>query len=225
MKKVLASACLVGLAVLYPVGADAKKKPELSGLALQQIQSRDYEFPKNVTFSSVMSVLQDSGYRIQAADRDTGLITAVASTQGKTTWLPFVGFGRSKKTPVVSAYIEDRGTSLSRVRLNFVMTKLSSNQFGASNDEEPITDAAVYTDAFEKIDKAVFVRVALDSAPVQAVQNAAAGPSATQPVAIQPVAASSTVQGTAERAKPLPTGSNCYIGEPCGTASPVSKKQ
>jgi hypothetical protein len=30
-----------------------------------------------------MSVLQDEGYRINAADKDTGLITAIASTKAK----------------------------------------------------------------------------------------------------------------------------------------------
>ena len=72
-----------------------------------------------------MTILQDSGYRIQAADKDTGLITATASTKAKMTWVPFVGFGKSKKTPVVSAYIEDRGAG-SRIRLSFVMAKTKS---------------------------------------------------------------------------------------------------
>jgi len=74
-----------------------------------------------------MSVLQDSGYRIGSADFETGLITAMASTKTKMTWMPFIGFGTSKKTPVVSVFIENRGKAMSRVRLNFVMGKISNN--------------------------------------------------------------------------------------------------
>lgn len=176
---------LVAAAVVtVPVAAIAKKPPAISGLALQQIQSKDFEAGKSVTFPAVMSVLQDSGYRIGAADRDTGLITATASTKTKMTWLPFIGFGSSKKTPVVSAYIEDRGPSMSRVRLNFVMGKISNNaSFGGVTDETPITDSAVYQDAFEKINQAVFVRLAMDTpAPV-------APPAPTVPVTVQPVPA------------------------------------
>jgi hypothetical protein len=167
----------------------AKKPPQVSGLALQQIQSKDFEATKAVTFPAVMSVLQDSGYRIGAADRDTGLITATASTKTKMTWLPFIGFGNSKKTPVVSAYIEDRGPNMSRVRLNFVMGKVTNNSsFGGITDETPITDATVYQDAFEKISQAVFVRLAMDTPAV--AQPAAASPASpvTAPAVAPPTA-------------------------------------
>lgn len=143
----------------------AKKKQEMSTLELQQMQSRDLEVEKNIAFSSVMTVLQDSGYRIGAADRDTGLITGSASTNTKTTWLPFVGFGKSKKTPVVSAFVEQISPKMTRIRLNFVMTKISANGFGGGEDEEPILDPQVYQDAFEKIDQAIFVRQSMVSPP------------------------------------------------------------
>jgi hypothetical protein len=138
-------------------------KPKITGLELQQIQSRDFEAPKTVTFSAVMSVLQDEGYRINAADKDTGLITAIASTKAKMTWAPFVGFGRKKKTPIVSAYIEERGAGASRLRLNFVMGRYKGSQYGSVADEKPITETPVYQDAFEKIQKAIFVRQAMDA--------------------------------------------------------------
>lgn len=160
MKKFFAAT--TALAVLAcPSMALAKKKPEMSTLELQQIQSKDFEASKSIVFSSVMTVLQDSGYRIGSADKDTGLITGTASTSSKLTWAPFVGFGRGKKTPVVSAYIEEIGSNYSKVRLNFVMGKITSNQFGSNGDEEPIYEPAVYKDAFEKIAQAVFIRQAL----------------------------------------------------------------
>lgn len=145
--------------------ASAEKKQALSGLALQQVQARDIEAPKSVTFPATISVLQDAGYRIGDADVVTGIVTAQASTKTKTTWLPFVGFGTKKKTPVISVFIEDMNPTMSRVRLNFVMAKIKN---GILADEEPIYDAAWYQDAFEKINQAVFIRLAMVSkAPPQ----------------------------------------------------------
>jgi hypothetical protein len=165
--------------------AHAGKAPEISGLELQQMQSRDFEVPKSVSFPAVMTVLQDAGYRIGSADRDTGLITGTGSSSRKLTWAPFVGFGSSKKNPVVSAYIEDRGPGMSRVRLNFVMAKVLNNAYGGNGgDEKPITDPAIYREAFEKISQAVFVRQALDApAPTPAPSSAATPPAPTQAAA------------------------------------------
>lgn len=180
--------------VLFAVSATispaiAKKAPQLSPLALQQMQTRDYEFAKIVSFPAVMTILQDSGYRIQAADKDTGLITATASTNSKMTWAPFVGFARSKKTPVVSAFIEDRGRG-SRVRLNFVMAKTKNGAYGASwSDEEPIVEAAVYRDAFERIDREIFTRAALNAPQASPAPIVIAPASGVTPATAAPIAA------------------------------------
>ena len=139
------------------MGAIAKDS-KMTALQIQQMQVKDVEVNKSIAFSSVMSVLQDSGYRIGSADKETGLITGIASTNTKTTWLPFVGFGASKKTPVVSAFIEEIGPQYTKIRLSFVMTKLSANGLGGGADEKPILDPQVYQDAFEKIEQAIFVR-------------------------------------------------------------------
>ncbi|MEP7006627.1 MAG: hypothetical protein ABI810_11640 [Sphingomonas bacterium] len=179
-----------------PMAGWAKKKPTPTGLELQQIQSRDIEGSKKVVFGAVMSVLQDSGYRIQAADKETGLITGVASTKAKLTWMPFVGFGSSKKSPVVSAFIEDKTVSITRVRLSFVMAKVRStfNYGTAPEDEDPIYDPQVYQDAFEKINQAVFIRL-----------NAEAPPAPTPTSATTPVATSTTPVTAPETAKPTST--------------------
>jgi hypothetical protein len=174
--------------------AVAKKEPQLTGIELQQIQARDYEVPKTVTFPSVMTILQDSGYRIQAADKDTGLITATASTKSKLTWAPFVGFGKSKKTPVVSAYIEERGSG-SRVRLSFVMAKIKGSAYGTSlSDEEPITDPATYRDAFERIEKEIFVRQAVN-APAR-ILAPGSSPATAQTAAAPPGSSPSSATST-----------------------------
>lgn len=179
MRSFTTIAVSVILAAIASPSAAGKK--EVSGLALQQIQARDFEADKAITFPAVMTVLQDAGYRISAADKDTGLITGAASTKSNTTWLPFVGFGKSKKTPVVSAFIEERGSG-SRIRLNFVLTKSKNMAYGiSSSDEEPITDPVIYRDAFEKIEKEIFVRQSLTVTKPQPPVIVAPSPAAVAP--------------------------------------------
>lgn len=182
MHKRLVAAVALSVAISVTTPAIAKKQPEVSGLALQQIQSRDYEVSKDITFPAVMTVLQDSGYRIEAADKDTGLITGVASTKNVTTYNIFWGLGKKKRTPTVSAFIENRGQG-SRIRLNFVLSTTKSRIYGVgSSDEEPITDPAAYRDAFDRIDKEVFVRQAMNAPapkPVTPASTPAVTPAAT----------------------------------------------
>ena len=182
MRKFAILSGLIAVCAVSP--AIARKPPQIGGLELQQMQARDFEVSKSVSFPAVMTVLQDSGYRVAAADRDTGLITASASTNSHMAYSLFGGFGRSKKTPVVSVFVEDRGPG-SRVRLNFVMAKTKSSVYGmSSSDEEPILDPVVYQTAFEKIQKEIFVRQALASPaapanPVSAVPASPPVPAAT----------------------------------------------
>lgn len=182
----LAAACLIASA---SGPAMAKKKVEMSALQIQQMQTKDFESDKNIVFSAVMNVLQDSGYRIGDADKDTGLITGAASTDTKTTWLPFVGFGKSKKTPVVSAYIEEFGPTMTRVRFSFVLTKVKADGFGGNADEEPILDPVIYQDAFEKVAQAIFVREAMRPVAPKAI-----APPVAEPVApvVEPAPAAPT---------------------------------
>ncbi len=162
MKKFLICAGIAGV-LMTPV-AVAKKQVEPTALELQALQTRDVEASKEQAFGAVMSVLQDSGYRIQAADKDTGLITGIASTKGKMTYSLWTGFGKSKKSPIVSAFIEQRTPTLSRVRLSFVMGKVKSTIYGSgAQDEEPIYDPVVYQKAFEQIDQTVFIRRGMDA--------------------------------------------------------------
>lgn len=192
-RKVLSMALFFGVMVVS-LPAHAAKKPALSGLELQQIQSKDFEVGKDVSFPSVMTVLQDEGYRILSADKDTGLITGQGSSKGKLTYNILWGLGNKKRSPVVSAFIEQVGPNVSRIRLSFVMAVTKGGIYGQrSADEEPVTDAAVYTDAFEKISKAIFVRQAMDSpAPADAPAPATAASSEI----VQPVAATATATGS-----------------------------
>lgn len=162
MRKMLIFGALA-VSVCSPVLA--KKAPQVSPLEMQQMQMREFEVRKEISFPAVMTVLQDAGYRIEQADKDTGLITGMASTKSKLTYNLFWGMGKKKNTPVVSAFIEDRGRG-SRVRLNFVLSTTKNRIYGhASSDDSPIVDPQIYREAFEKIDREIFVRVSTESSP------------------------------------------------------------
>ncbi|MES2495518.1 MAG: surface-adhesin E family protein [Pseudomonadota bacterium] len=156
------------------------KNPAITGMALQQIQAKDFETTASVVFPAIMTVLQDAGFRIQTADRDTGLITAIGSSESYMTWLPFIGFGTKKKMPIVSAFVEQRGPTITRARLNFVMSTGKSVQ--AFTDEAPIVDPQVYREAFEKIEKEIFVRQAMAAPlpPISSMPQAPSGPAIAQ---------------------------------------------
>ncbi|WP_200894520.1 surface-adhesin E family protein [Sphingomonas sp. SRS2] len=149
---------MIGIAAAFACPASAKEA-QVTGMALQQIQAKDFEAPVSIVFPAVMTILQDAGFRIQSADRDTGLITAIGPSKAYLTWLPFIGFGQGKKIPIVSAFIEQRGADLTRARLNFVMSSGKSQL--AFTDENPVLDPPVYREAFERIEKEIFVRQAM----------------------------------------------------------------
>ena len=151
---------IIASSFVYSHPIIAKEAP-LTGLALQQIQARDFETTTDVLFPSVMTVLQDSGYRISEADKNTGFITGVGSQESKTTYNIFWGFGKKKLVPMVSVFVEQRGPGVARARLNFVMSKAKSRK--VYTDETPITDPAVYKDAFERIEKELFIRQSMNA--------------------------------------------------------------
>lgn len=188
MKK-LVFAVALGTVVATPTWA--AKKPQVSGLELQQIQARDLETTVEVAFPAVMTVLQDAGYRIQSADKATGLIVAEGSSKKITTYHFWHGLGSKKRVPTVSAFIEARGPQYTRVRLSFVTSLRKSRN--AFSDEEPVTDPEIYRGAFEQIEKEIFTRNAM---------NAAAPAIPATPTAAPAVSASIAQPSTSDDAPP-----------------------
>ena len=136
------------------------KEPTLSGLELQQLQSREYEAPLKVVFASVLSVFQDNGYIVESADTETGFITAKSPSASKTTYDLFWGLGKKHQATMVTGFVEPVGQSFSRVRLNFVAIKENSRTYGVtSRVDTPIEDPDIYANAFEKIDETIFIRI------------------------------------------------------------------
>lgn len=135
---------------------DQLQGPQLTPLEIQSLQTREYKASKELVFASVMSVFQDLGYNIVGADEATGFISAKSLLQSDA---QFTG----------TAFVETIG-SMTRVRLSFVKMSqgayLDSDGFGKHKHyyqkkyktEKQVLDAALYQNAFECIESAIFVR-------------------------------------------------------------------
>lgn len=63
------------------VSAPPPPKPKLNPLQIQAMQTRDFEATKRPVFNAVMTTLQNEGYTVEAANYDTGFITAKSTTR------------------------------------------------------------------------------------------------------------------------------------------------
>jgi hypothetical protein len=164
MKKLILVSSIVGATLL--TGCETTKPVvQKSSLEIQAIQAKMFETDKSTAFKSVLSVLQDLGYVIQAASLDTGVITAQSPTkQDKSGGAAFaLAFGgvRTEGRTYVTASVEDFNAKQTRVRLNFVDKRFRSSTYGQqATDEQPILDVKIYSNAFEKISEAIFIRSA-----------------------------------------------------------------
>ena len=157
----LALLMVFGLSACIKLG---DPEPELTSLDVQSIQKRDYDVNHAVAFTSVLSVFQDLGYIIDGADKETGFITAHSPAKD-------AGFGwvdlfiddedgdiavtrQTKSTAVIEALNEERTS----IRLNFVVGETQSSGQGTATRDEPILEADIYRNAFDKIEDAIFIR-------------------------------------------------------------------
>lgn len=152
---------IAGLALLSsPV--EAKKKPELTPMELQALQSREYQTTKDQVFSSIVSVFQDLGYQISGADMGSGFITAGSANKNKTGFFEAMAGVSASGSTRATAFVESMPSGYTRARLNFMNTKNSSSAYGRSSaNDKPILDSKTYQVAFERIEQALFERRAL----------------------------------------------------------------
>lgn len=178
--KTILSGAFVGLALVASGPALAKKKPEMTPMERQALQSHEYETTKEVLFASVVSVFQDLGYQLENADMPSGFITASSATKNKTNLLEAFAGQRSNGNTRATAFVESMPNGMARVRLNFLNSKSSSSVYGQqSKEDKPIMDPLTYKGAWDKIDEAIFMRNATNapakpSTPVSATAAPAA---------------------------------------------------
>lgn len=146
----------------------AAKPKKMTPMELQAIQSREFEVPKEVAFGAVMTVIQDLGYTVESADVISGFITAASPTENKTNFLEALGGASASGNTVMTVFLLKMPNGMTRIRLNFVNSKSLSTAYGqGSRQDRPILDPAVYNNAWERIDEALFVMGALADTSVK----------------------------------------------------------
>lgn len=157
INKLFISAVIASFLIGIGCGSSPPEKKPKSSLAIQAFQKNEFDTPKKIAFSSVISVLQDLGYIIKSADFDTGLITGNSPTKSESTG--FISETSHMSTTGVTAFVEDFGTNRSSIRLNFVEVKESFSESGMKTRvDTPILDPLVYQSSFSKIREAIFIR-------------------------------------------------------------------
>lgn len=147
------------LGALSLAGCAGGNKITMTPMQIQAMQQKDFEVDKSVLFASTVSVFQDLGYQMLAADLETGFINAVSNSERSTNFWEAMGGVASTKRVRATAYVEQINPKTARIRLNFVEAKDSSSWYGQdSSTSESILEPALYSAAFERIDEAVFVR-------------------------------------------------------------------
>ena len=137
--------------------ATSPTAPALTPAEIQSIQSRQYDESKEVVFASVVSVFQDLGYQIAAADLATGIITSQSAAANDAAYAFWTGVAKNTQTKA-TAFVETIG-SITSVRLNFVTSTNESFGYGQQRKSEvPVIDSQIYQNAFEKVENAVFMR-------------------------------------------------------------------
>lgn len=190
IRKIL-SCFVISLSVLGMMAAPAyaKKKPQLTPLELQAIQSKEFETTKDNLFGAVMTVVQDLGYQVQSADLNTGFITAISATEQKTNFFMALGGASATANTKMTAFVQNMPNGFSRVRLNFLVSKTTSSAYGQTNqNDRPILEPDVYRNAWDKIDEALFVAGALEAPAPKASRapEATGGESVADQAAPQP---------------------------------------
>ncbi len=149
---------------ILPGDALAKKPLILTPMELQALQSKEFETSKENLFNAVMTVVQDLGYQVQSADLQTGFITATSGVEQKTGFLEALAGSTSTASTKMTAFVQNMPSGMSRVRLNFLVSRSTSSMYGQSNqNDKPILDATAYRNAWDKIDEALFVTGALEA--------------------------------------------------------------
>lgn len=142
---------------------------KLDPLALQQMQTQEFETSKKILFASVISVFQDTGFIIEAGDLETGLITAKSPTSVADATqfaLRTLSTGATVEARA-TAFVEEARLGFSTVRLNFIERRQdpSDQKTGGSAHDIPNEDPAYYEKIFNKIREAVFLREAYKATP------------------------------------------------------------
>lgn len=153
----MAIRAFVLLTLVTLVGCAAPPKVTQSQMEIQAYQSKELEATKRQAFDSTLSVLQDAGFIIASAEFDSGFMTGKGQADSKF----HLWWGTQNKSVSMTAFVEERSSTRSRIRINIVETEQRKSQWNAFQDvinEDGVRDPKVYQDLFERIDQAIFIK-------------------------------------------------------------------
>jgi len=157
LKRITFLITLILLGFLAGCGQKPPPKTELNALQIQAMQTQSYNTTKRDAFNGVMTVLQNEGYVVQAANYDTGFITARSAEKAvqdtKDKYVSYNEFVNAFITPVKNS----KQNTETKVRLNFVVHFSMSDKNGKKTEDQQIFNSDVYQKAFNDIRQQLFV--------------------------------------------------------------------
>lgn len=158
---------IIGTMLLLPLLSgclsDSSPPPPPSQMEMRSFQTREYDTTDTkLVIKAVLNTLQDTGFIVNTADPDIGLLTASKWTnithtkkEIKTAKKKEVALSKSvvlECTANISAF----GKTQCRVRVNFQQRVLDAA--GATMQAYPVTDAKFYQTFFSQVDKGIFLQ-------------------------------------------------------------------
>ena len=134
-------------------------------LALQQMQTQEFETSKKILFAATISVFQDTGFTIEAADLDSGVITAKSATTTVAAGFGASGAPTNSVCIKATAFLEDTRPNYAKVRLNYIESRGWQGNGSGGMNEIPNELPSYYEKVFNKIREGVFMREANKATP------------------------------------------------------------
>ena len=120
-------------------------------------QAHEFEATKRQAFDSTLSVLKDTGFIIESADFETGFMTGKGTSDSRFD----IWWGTMNESVEMTAFVEQRSSTMSRVRINIIESEQRKSFWNPSQDvinQQGVRDPKVYQALFEKIDQAIFIK-------------------------------------------------------------------
>ncbi len=140
-------------------------EPKMTQLQLRQLQTREYDAPKQIVLEAAVAVLHDEGYIIKSADSGLGILLGTKDVNVEPGWAKVFSFFEDNdnsleqwdKTRIheISINVQQFGKN-SKVRIISQVKTYNNNDI--VSDVHQVRSELFYTDIFSKIDKGVFLR-------------------------------------------------------------------
>lgn len=128
----------------------------LSAVALQALQTREFDATEDQAFQAVISTFQDYGYAVTSADKSTGLVLGKSTSEASLSHM--TGLTRVEYNKA-SAFIEKVAQNRVKIRVSIVKYVSARSAYGGGGEKEVVrTKPQMYQDIFNKIEQSLFLK-------------------------------------------------------------------